>query len=41
MIGGYQELEVDFTANSAGLALFQCHMQSPMDNGFMALCDGR
>lgn len=41
MVGGYQEMEIDFTANSAGLSLFHCHMQSHMDFGFMALFDCR
>ena len=35
----YQELEIDFTANSPGLSLFHCHMQLHMDFGFMALFD--
>lgn len=39
MIGPYQELEIDFTANSPGLSLFHCHMQLHMDYGFMALFD--
>ncbi len=39
MVGRYQEVEVDFTANSAGLSLFHCHMQLHMDFGFMALFD--
>jgi FtsP/CotA-like multicopper oxidase with cupredoxin domain len=37
MLGGYQTMEVDFTANQQGLALFHCHMQLHMDYGFMAL----
>jgi FtsP/CotA-like multicopper oxidase with cupredoxin domain len=41
MIGSYQELEVDFTANSPGLSLFHCHMQTHMDFGFMSLIDCR
>lgn len=41
MAGAYQEIEVDFTANSPGLSLFHCHMQSHMDFGFMALFDCR
>jgi len=41
MIGPYQELEIDFTANSPGLSLFHCHMQLHMDYGFMALFDCR
>ena len=39
MLGGYQEMEVDFTANNPGLTLFHCHMQLHMDYGFMALFD--
>lgn len=39
MLGGYQEMEVDFVANNAGLTLFHCHMQLHMDFGFMALFD--
>jgi FtsP/CotA-like multicopper oxidase with cupredoxin domain len=41
MLGGYQTMEVDFTANSPGLSLFHCHMQLHMDYGFMALFDCR
>lgn len=37
MIGGFQEMEVDFVANNPGLTLFHCHMQLHMDFGFMAL----
>ena len=37
MLGGYQEMEVDFTADQPGLILFHCHMQLHMDFGFMAL----
>jgi FtsP/CotA-like multicopper oxidase with cupredoxin domain len=37
MIGGFQEMTVDFLANQAGLSLFHCHMQDHMDFGFMAL----
>ncbi len=39
MVGGYQELEVDFTANNPGLTLFHCHQQLHMDFGFMTLFD--
>jgi len=39
MLGGYQEMEVDFTADQLGLTLFHCHMQIHMDYGFMALFD--
>jgi FtsP/CotA-like multicopper oxidase with cupredoxin domain len=39
MIGGYQEAEVDFTADNPGLTLFHCHQQLHMDFGFMALFD--
>lgn len=37
MVGGYQEAEVDFTANNPGLTLFHCHQQLHMDFGFMTL----
>ena len=37
MVGGYQEMEVDFTADNPGLTLFHCHQQVHMDFGFMAL----
>ena len=37
MLGGYQEVEVDFTADQPGLTLFHCHMQLHMDFGFMGL----
>lgn len=37
MIGGFQEMTVDFTADQPGLSLFHCHMQHHMDYGFMAL----
>jgi len=39
MLGGYQEMEVDFAADRPGLSLFHCHMQLHMDFGFMALFD--
>ena len=39
MLGGYQEMEVDFTADNPGRTLFHCHMQLHMDFGFMALFD--
>jgi FtsP/CotA-like multicopper oxidase with cupredoxin domain len=39
MLGAYQEIEVDFTADQPGLTLFHCHMQIHMDYGFMALFD--
>lgn len=39
MVGGYQEVEIDFNADSPGLSLFHCHMQLHMDYGFMALFD--
>jgi len=39
MVGGYQEVEVDFTANDPGLTLFHCHQQLHMDFGFMTLFD--
>lgn len=37
MIGSFQEMEIDFTADQPGLSLFHCHMQLHMDFGFMAL----
>ncbi len=37
MLGGFQELECDFTADNPGLTLFHCHQQLHMDFGFMAL----
>jgi FtsP/CotA-like multicopper oxidase with cupredoxin domain len=37
MVGGYQEMEVDFVASNPGLTLFHCHQQLHMDFGFMAL----
>jgi FtsP/CotA-like multicopper oxidase with cupredoxin domain len=39
LIGGFQEMSVDFTADQPGLSLFHCHMQHHMDFGFMALFD--
>jgi FtsP/CotA-like multicopper oxidase with cupredoxin domain len=39
MVGGYQEIEVDFTASNPGLTLFHCHQQLHMDFGFMTLFD--
>jgi FtsP/CotA-like multicopper oxidase with cupredoxin domain len=39
MLGGYQEIEVDFVADNPGLTLFHCHQQLHMDFGFMALFD--
>jgi FtsP/CotA-like multicopper oxidase with cupredoxin domain len=39
MLGGFQEMEVDFVANNPGRTLFHCHMQLHMDFGFMALFD--
>jgi len=41
MVGGYQEVEVDFLANDPGLTLFHCHQQLHMDFGFMMLFDYR
>ncbi len=37
MLGGFQELELDFIADNPGLTLFHCHQQPHMDFGFMAL----
>jgi len=39
MVGGYQEVEVSFTADNPGLTLFHCHQQLHMDFGFMTLFD--
>ena len=39
MVGGYQEVEVDFLADNPGLTLFHCHQQLHMDFGFMTLFD--
>jgi FtsP/CotA-like multicopper oxidase with cupredoxin domain len=39
MLGGFQEMDLDFTADNPGLSLFHCHMQLHMDFGFMALFD--
>jgi FtsP/CotA-like multicopper oxidase with cupredoxin domain len=34
MLGGYQEVAVDFVADNPGLTLFHCHQQLNMDFGF-------
>jgi FtsP/CotA-like multicopper oxidase with cupredoxin domain len=39
MLPGYQEMELDFTAEQRGLSLFHCHQQLHMDFGFMCLFD--
>lgn len=39
MVGGYQEVSIDFVANNPGLTLFHCHQQLHMDFGFMTLFD--
>jgi FtsP/CotA-like multicopper oxidase with cupredoxin domain len=39
MVGGYQEIEIDFVADNPGLTLFHCHQQLHMDFGFMTLFD--
>jgi FtsP/CotA-like multicopper oxidase with cupredoxin domain len=39
MLGGYQELSLDFTANNPGRTLLHCHQQLHMDFGFMTLLD--
>lgn len=39
MLGGYQEAEINFTADNPGLTLFHCHQQLHMDFGFMTLFD--
>lgn len=37
MLGGYQTMDIDFTADQLGLSLFHCHMQLHMDFGYMAI----
>jgi FtsP/CotA-like multicopper oxidase with cupredoxin domain len=37
MLGKFQEMTIDFTADQPGLSLFHCHMQPHMDFGFMAV----
>jgi FtsP/CotA-like multicopper oxidase with cupredoxin domain len=37
MLGGFQEVSIDFVADNPGLTLFHCHQQLHMDFGFMAL----
>ena len=37
MLGGFQEVEMDFVADNPGHTLFHCHQQLHMDFGFMAL----
>jgi FtsP/CotA-like multicopper oxidase with cupredoxin domain len=37
MVGGFQEVEIDFVADNPGLTLFHCHQQLHMDFGFMSL----
>jgi FtsP/CotA-like multicopper oxidase with cupredoxin domain len=37
MLGGFQELTIDFVADNPGLTLFHCHQQLHMDFGLMAL----
>lgn len=37
MLGGYQEVAMDFVADNPGPTLFHCHQQLHMDFGFMAL----
>ncbi len=39
MVGGYQQVEIDFVADNPGLTLFHCHQQLHMDYGFMSLFD--
>ena len=39
MLGGYQQMEVDFVADNPGRTLFHCHQQLHMDFGFMCLFD--
>jgi FtsP/CotA-like multicopper oxidase with cupredoxin domain len=37
MLGGFQDVELDFVADNPGPTLFHCHQQLHMDYGFMAL----
>lgn len=37
MLGGYQTVDIDFTADQPGLSLLHCHQQLHMDYGFMTL----
>ena len=37
MLGGYQEIEVDFVGDNPGLTLFHCHQQMHMEMGFKRL----
>jgi FtsP/CotA-like multicopper oxidase with cupredoxin domain len=37
MVGGYQAIDIDFTANQPGRSLLHCHQQLHMGFGFMAL----
>lgn len=37
MLGGYQSMDLDFTADQRGLVLLHCHSQLHMDYGFMFL----
>lgn len=37
MLGGFQEVEIDFVADHPGDTLFHCHQQLHMDYGFMFL----
>lgn len=39
MLGGYQQVEVDFVAENRGRTPFHCHQQLHMDFGFMCLFD--
>ena len=39
MVDGYEEVEIDLTADNPGLTLFPCHQQLHMDYGFMSLFD--
>ena len=41
MLGSFQTMNIDFTADQPGRSLFHCHMQQHMDFGFMALFDCR
>jgi hypothetical protein len=39
MLGGYQQLEINFFAETPALLYFHCRQQLRMDFGFMILFD--
>jgi FtsP/CotA-like multicopper oxidase with cupredoxin domain len=40
MLGGYQNMDIDFVADQPGLSLLHCHQQIHMDYGLMLLLNG-